>query len=38
MALLRYTDNTSEYGKHPFEKFLKEMSDYYDKVVKMGKK
>lgn len=37
LAILGYSENSNEKGKYPFMKLLKEVSDYYDKLVKKGK-
>lgn len=37
LSLLGYPESTQEYTKRPFAKFLKEISDYYDELVNIGK-
>ena len=37
LAILGFTDDPGEAGKRPFIKLLKDISDYYDKLVKRGK-
>lgn len=37
LAILGYTEDPEEKGKRPFMKLLKEVSDYYDKLVEKGK-